>query len=206
MAIKLSDPLSCQKCDKTLYSKVLYNFHIKNSHSVTSQASVTSSLLSSNQDVKDIFKSDSVSGTDVKAEQNSKPEHGDSKSRVAQNENAKEILDHHTDQMHSDEAQFECNLCQKIFGSRKNLKTHIDGVHASVKKFKCHLCDKSFTLASHRRVHIRGVHEKVRPYKCPVCETSFLLKDGLTQHIRTVHEEVKPHICSVCSKSFAANG
>ena len=146
MAKKLSDPFSCQKCDKVLYSKVLYDFHIKNSHSVTSQASVTSSLLSSNQDVKDIFKSDSVSGTDVKAEQNSKPEHGDSKSRVAQNENAKEILDHHTDRMHSDEAQFECNLCKKIFGSRKNLKTHIDGVHASVKKFKCHLCDKSFNI------------------------------------------------------------
>ena len=37
---------------------------------------------------------------------------------------------------------FQCQICDKVFGQHGNLKRHETAVHEGKKDFKCEICDK----------------------------------------------------------------
>jgi uncharacterized Zn-finger protein len=60
---------------------------------------------------------------------------------------------------------FECNVCQKTFGSFENLKRH-QILHTGEKPFKCDSCPKNFSQTVHLMIHKR-IHTGEIPFKSP---------------------------------------
>ena len=50
-----------------------------------------------------------------------------------------------------------CDICQKIFKTKDNLKNHYQSVHKSI-KYPCDQCCKQFTRKDHLKTHIQSVH------------------------------------------------
>ena len=72
--------------------------------------------------------------------------------------------------------------------------------------FKCELCEKSFTTKGNLKTHVEKVHEGKKPIKCGFCEETFEQKVTLNKHIVSVHEEKKVFNCNLCQKTFATKG
>lgn len=55
----------------------------------------------------------------------------------------------------------ECNLCDKKFTTKDNLKEHKHRVHDGIKKKKCHICDRGFHDSRDVKKHVESVHTVV---------------------------------------------
>ena len=78
------------------------------------------------------------------------------------------------------------------------LKRHIAFVHDKVKKFKCDLCDRKFSIKGQIRTHNRMFHIKGN-YECDICERQFSVPEYLKKHIKGVHYKKWDHsfLCSM---------
>ena len=56
------------------------------------------------------------------------------------------------------------------------------------KLYPCDICDKTFPRKSDIRQHIEQVHEKKNRQKCVFCDGTFSNSGNLRQHIAKVHE------------------
>ena len=100
----------------------------------------------------------------------------------------------------------KCNLCNKLFSKKSNLRKHVKSVHEKI-KFKCEICNKELSRKGDLRRHKLSVHSKSIELKCTVCEKKFSRKDYLLAHknvcckCRHCHEqfsspsELLNHIC-----------
>eukprot|EP01083_Nonionella_stella_P155135 500739_1 len=95
-----------------------------------------------------------------------------------------------------------CDFCEKHFKFKSQLKAHVQGVHNSLRTFQCEICRKTYKTKSHLTEHIKGVHEKLRPFQCHICVVNFASKSRLKSHIRAVHENLRPFECQLCTKKF----
>ena len=100
-----------------------------------------------------------------------------------------------------------CDICGKVFKSRKGLKSHRNHVHEKLKPFECTICNKIFGHKGKLKVHIRTVHQKLRLHKCTICDKSYKEKVTLTKHEYAVHGDgnSKPYNCNDCDSSFTFN-
>ena len=62
--------------------------------------------------------------------------------------------------MHGEKKPFSCNICDKAFYLKNNMKQHFEMVHEGKKPFKCDICDKTFSLKSKMKQHIEAIHGK----------------------------------------------
>lgn len=96
---------------------------------------------------------------------------------------------------------FVCNVCDKDFAERAQLKSH-SFTHTTERPYKCNQCAKAYKQSTKLKLHQRSVHEGLRPYKCDRCISTFKECSDLRRH-RRVHGGVeKPHQCDICSKRF----
>ena len=121
---------------------------------------------------------------------------------------------------------YTCNLCERNFTKKSELKKHINR-HSDVNpienpdetelvnkakqmindrvSYKCDTCKKIiFTKRGFLR-HIR-VHSDKRPCKCDLCGKSYRIEQDLARHIRDVHEGLKKYACDICGRAFANKG
>ena len=101
---------------------------------------------------------------------------------------------------------FKCDICDKSFSSKSNLKHHIDTIHLKLKSYKCEECGKTFNQKGNLEYHVKTVHLKIKPYKCEECCKTFGSKQDLKRHIDAVHLKIKPFKCDECGISFATEG
>ncbi|XP_038206195.1 zinc finger protein 2-like [Zerene cesonia] len=95
---------------------------------------------------------------------------------------------------------FMCNICDKAFLLKSNLKHHLACHSRNEKMFKCIYCKEKYyeqhSLIEHEKQHL--VDGK---YLCIVCEMGFDCRNRLTSHYR-VHLKVKDFMCQHCGKEF----
>eukprot|EP01083_Nonionella_stella_P280164 952968_1 len=82
---------------------------------------------------------------------------------------------------------YKCNLCQKEFVLKHNLKKHRRTVHANDMVW-CDFCEESFKFKSQLKTHVQCVHEKLNLAQCKMCAKTFRTKVNLIQHIREIHD------------------
>ena len=81
-------------------------------------------------------------------------------------------------------AGIRCDLCHKVFASRKGLNAHMPSHDENRVSFPCDACDKTFTRPSDKERHKLSSHGNK---KCPCEHCGRLLSraDGLLTHQRT---------------------
>ena len=78
----------------------------------------------------------------------------------------------------------DCNRCDKVFDSEKNLKLHIAEIHTQ--RIQCSSCEKSFHKNYELESHIKTFHKEVKEYECDKCEKKFVLNWRLKKH-KNIH-------------------
>ena len=63
----------------------------------------------------------------------------------------------------------KCEICDKVFKLKQNLKRHFTTAHARIKQakaFKCNICTNSFQTKQKLNIHSKTVHGSNKNYKC----------------------------------------
>lgn len=77
----------------------------------------------------------------------------------------------------------QCNDCSKIFANIFRLNRHKESVHAKSRPFLCDICQKGYKSKDEIRKHI-VIHLDTRNYKCKICKFSFKRSHDLVRHNR----------------------
>ena len=75
----------------------------------------------------------------------------------------------------------ECFICNKLCGSRYELKNHIKR-HLGIKEYECSFCDRAFVGKSGLKDHIKRTHV---PYQCGKCKERFAEWIELDKHMKS---------------------
>ena len=126
-------------------------------------------------------------------------------SKAGENEHSDEHTMYNESDHHISKKTFKCNICDKLFASKQNLRKHIDATH-TVCKFTCKLCQKVYSIPQSLCGHVRSIHEGVS-YKCTCqdCDKSSVCKDQLNVHILG-HQGKFMYIYSVSSCGYNHKG
>ena len=79
----------------------------------------------------------------------------------------------------------ECDVCEKMFGSPKNLAKHMR-IHTNEKPYEYDVCEKRYSDGGNLQRHMR-IHTNEKPYECDVCDKAFRTSSNLKKHVRNVH-------------------
>lgn len=105
----------------------------------------------------------------------------------------------HLKETHDGIKTFPCDLCGRMFGTRRNAEEH-RRIHTNERPYVCDLCGKSFKQKASLYVHNRS-HMDVFPFKCSYCDQYFRTKPPMLVHI-TKHTGEKPYACDICGRRF----
>jgi len=95
-----------------------------------------------------------------------------------------------------------CNICGKLWKTKKSLTRHTNEVHAQTLHC-CEICSyktkRKYELKTHfETAHSRSEVVKVKmSFTCDQCGSRFNYKQSLNDHIQRIHED-KMFVCSVC--------
>ncbi|XP_045781382.1 zinc finger protein 64-like [Maniola jurtina] len=107
-------------------------------------------------------------------------------------------LGNYTDQM-----QYICDVCQKIFQRKSSLVTHIRA-HTYANTFSCKLRERKFTQSS-SSLSPRRTHAGDKSFVCKLCNYKCTVNSSLVSHMRT-HTGEKPFACKLCKYKCTENG
>ncbi|XP_069363603.1 zinc finger protein 345-like [Maniola hyperantus] len=96
---------------------------------------------------------------------------------------------------YTEQIQYICDVCQKIFQRKSSLVTHIRA-HTYANTFSCKLCKYKCTEKSKLVKHMR-THTGEKPFACKLCKYKCTEKSKLVKHMRT-HTGEKPFACKLC--------
>uniref|UniRef100_A0A2M4CZQ3 Putative c2h2-type zn-finger protein n=1 Tax=Anopheles darlingi TaxID=43151 RepID=A0A2M4CZQ3_ANODA len=96
-----------------------------------------------------------------------------------------------------------CEPCGKGFTSINAYNSHMR-FHGIGAQYQCEICLKMFNRASSRRVHIKRLHFVEWKYECHICQGKFKDAGFLRGHGR-VHSTNAPFACSHCPKRFKSS-
>ena len=114
---------------------------------------------------------------------------------------SKKLLENHT-RVHL-QSEFKCGKCEKLFSSEEKANDHQRKVHKE--KMKCEFCVFESEPGNMRR-HVKAVHKGIE-YECSKCSKKFKRSSTLDKHF-PIYGSKKPktHECSKCKKTFTRKG
>lgn len=117
-------------------------------------------------------------------------------------ENNPELYILRSEYINKSDENYKCPQCTYQTHLRSRFLRHLN-VHTGVKPFQCDICNKPFREKHNLKLHIKTTHEVTREkhYKCPQCSFRTYHKHNLRQHMNT-HGDVRPFACDVCSLKF----
>lgn len=102
----------------------------------------------------------------------------------------------HLDSVNCQSNKIACDLCPKIFFTKKGIRNHVQ-LHEK-KKFECNICDYSTVKKSHLKRH-KITHEQIPRYECSICHKRVR---EVRAHMKT-HTAQKKTRCVICKKMMA---
>ena len=112
-----------------------------------------------------------------------------------------------------EEKTFRCDICSKVFKTKKTWMFHMKAKHehdsvfsqklkeisaSKSLKISCPLCDQTFTSRNLKN-HIRSDHEThTLVEECDICHKKFSNISHLYRHIDSMHNEERRHECTLC--------
>lgn len=117
----------------------------------------------------------------------------------------------HIQAIHSDN-KFECELCFKVFSFKSAKERHLKVVHYNQKQHQCNVCEKSFGTRYDLKNHSNHYHnrnpEQRGNYHCEKCSKDFVSSSALSRHQKGVHENIKQkgprdYRCRICREVLA---
>ena len=69
---------------------------------------------------------------------------------------------------------------------------HIASVHEEKKPFKCEICDKGFSQKHNMKIHVESVHKKKKTFKRRIVTWSYGLKIIYMMNKSSCNKEKKP--------------
>lgn len=115
----------------------------------------------------------------------------------------KTYLDNHEQSDCGRAPRFKCDECGKFLASKSSLLIH-SRLHTDEKNFACTFCGKLFRYSTGLRLHTRYQHTNERPYKCDNCEKKFVDITSLKVHM-TIHTGIKRYVCYGCGDRYPTN-
>ncbi|XP_039452985.1 zinc finger protein ZFP2-like [Culex pipiens pallens] len=106
-----------------------------------------------------------------------------------------------------DEGRYQCQYCEKKFGTNSRLIRHERG-HTNERPYRCRYCTKDFTNETSLNAHER-THTGERGYRCELCDKAYRTGTSLKEHVAAVHsvpatsKPKRPHDKSSKSTLFA---
>ncbi|CAH4011725.1 unnamed protein product [Pieris brassicae] len=105
----------------------------------------------------------------------------------------------------ADKKKFECNQCDKKFGSKQSKSMHIKAVHRGERPYRCPECGLFFayprSLALHTLAHRRRRAPADAGYACDVCHKVLSHPSSVTYHKQAAHGATQ-YVCGQCGKRF----
>ena len=91
-----------------------------------------------------------------------------------------------------------CDICQKVFMTKANLKLHSKAHGGDQTRVQCEKCLKSTTnLANHKKYC-----DNIRNFSCTVCSKNFHFACVMMRHVEAVHWKQRNFKCSICPKAY----
>ena len=111
-----------------------------------------------------------------------------------------------TNECFSGKIKPKCDICNKIFSNKSNLKTDVLTIHQKILPFECPypLCKKRYPNKSRYNVHLR-THLGYKPFICDICSRSFNESGNLKAHLLK-HNPIKQFKCPHCEKAYKSKG
>ncbi|XP_063698721.1 zinc finger protein 91-like [Culicoides brevitarsis] len=96
------------------------------------------------------------------------------------------------------DTRFFCDLCDKSYRKKRDLKDHIEIIHLGIQIHTCSECNESFKFRSGLTLHIKRKHTLL-DHVCDECGKRFFNKSILEYH-RHSHSDVRDVRCTDCGK------
>lgn len=113
-------------------------------------------------------------------------------------------LKKHLIALHGEGEQYVCDVCARVFRSKKCLDNHVK-LHLGTRvedKVQCSMCASWFTDQNCLTKHIKRVHEVSEvPLSCEICGWEAKNQPSLYGHMHRVHAALK-YECEFCLKKF----
>ncbi|XP_075988970.1 uncharacterized protein LOC142984956 isoform X2 [Anticarsia gemmatalis] len=100
---------------------------------------------------------------------------------------SRRILTIHKRKEHLKDYRYECQCCGQKFFTRFALNNHMP-THTGERNFKCKVCDKCYPRLKTLKDHMR-IHTNDRRYRCHVCAQAFIQNCSLKGHMKSQHPE-----------------
>ncbi|XP_055530910.1 transcription factor grauzone-like [Wyeomyia smithii] len=113
-------------------------------------------------------------------------------------------LKHHVLTIHGEGEQFICDICARVYRTKRCLETHVKG-HLGTRqedKVQCTVCAVWFTNKYQLTKHMNRIH--IMPeqmLECTLCGKQLRNREALNGHMHRVHSENRFE-CEFCSKTF----
>lgn len=97
---------------------------------------------------------------------------------------------------------FQCEFCDRSFGSHKIFQKHFFEDHSMGEKVECDVCQKKFSYKISLNQHKKYFHSE-KKFKCEYfkCDKMFIQLSRMRQHFRKDHLKIKPENkfeCDIC--------
>lgn len=96
-----------------------------------------------------------------------------------------------------------CGLCWMEFDTQKLLKSHQKLAHGGG-SYGCDICSKVFASKRYLSVHIMSRHTQLKTYLCDTCGEGFPVQYSLQDHVKRKHM-VHGHDCHLCGMKFVTS-
>ena len=116
---------------------------------------------------------------------------------------SQQTIEQSSETLQTIEEKHLCQICGRVFSSKKLLQEHNVGLSNENSNTRCHICHKQLcsrpSLNKHLMVHTDLIHE------CPICKVKIKHLRNFRRHVK-IHEKRYVNInCDLCSGSFKSN-